>query len=89
MRERSGDLAYPLPADVETVLLDTRRSWKDPEAVWVLARHIDWARPDVVVSIWWHASLLTGLSLQQTRHRPSWGARTGNNLDGQEDGVWR
>ncbi len=83
------ELAYPLPDDVPLVAFDKRRPWHIPPTIAKLARLIDTARPDVVLSAFTHPSFITGNALLLARHRPRWIARVSSNPDHTEPGLLR
>lgn len=83
------DLVYGLPPDVGLRVLDKRRPWDIPGAIWRLARWIDRSRPDVVFSAFAHPSFVTGMALGLCRARPRWLARVSNDPARGEGGAPR
>jgi glycosyltransferase involved in cell wall biosynthesis len=83
------DLAYGLPEDVPLAVLAKRHPWDIPLAIGKLARLIDTARPDVVLSAFAHPNFVTGSALLLCRRRPRWVARVSNDPQRGESGAPR
>ncbi len=71
------------------MVFDKQRPWHIPPTIAKLARLIDAARPDVVLSAFTQPSFITGNALLLARHRPRWIARISLNPDYSEPGLLR
>jgi glycosyltransferase involved in cell wall biosynthesis len=83
------EIDYALPDDVPLEVLGKRRPWQIGSAIVRLARLLERAPPEVVVSAFSHPSFVTGNALALCRSRPRWIARVSSDPDLTERGPLR